>query len=134
MKTKKISELFDLDLMKREISENATIADAIDVMKGCNYSCLLVKNKDGIGIGIISEHDLVTAFSDEGDNAKTSYVSDFMQVDITCAGENDTLDNVMKLMAENDLRVIPIVSDEGYVISFLSVMELLMVKISAPGA
>ena len=126
--TKKLSELFDLDLLKREIDEDSTIADAIDVMKGCNYNCLLVKNGDGIGVGIISEHDLVTAFAKEGDNAKTSYVSDFMQVDITCASENDTLDNVVKLMAENDLRVIPIVSDEGYVISFLSIMDLLMAK------
>ena len=130
MSNPQISEVFDLTTSQREISEDSTIADAIAVMKDVNYNCLLVKNADRIGVGIISEHDIVEAFAEEGDNAKTSYVSDYMQVDVTCASDNDRLDDVIKIMAEENLRHIPIISDSGYVVSFVSIMELLMAKMA----
>lgn len=127
----KISEAFSMNLDKREISEGATIADAVDVMKDIKYNCLLVKDAYGKGIGILSEHDIVSAFADEGDNAKTSYVSDFMTMDIICAHENQTLDEVIKLMAEQNIRHVPILSESGGVLSFVSIMELIMAKMTA---
>lgn len=128
-----ISDAFPIKLDKREIGENATIADAIDVMKSVKYNCLLVKNAEGKGVGVLSEHDIVGAFAAEGDNARTSYVSDFMTLDIICAGEHQTLDEVIRLMAEKNIRHVPVISDSGHVVSFLSIMELLMAKMTYTG-
>lgn len=133
MPSPKISEVIDLTMARREIREGQTIAEAVKAMKDVNYNCLLVKNDDGIAVGILSEHDIVRAFAEEGDGARTAVVGNFMEVDISVANESDTLDKLIKQMAEENLRYIPIVSDAGYVTSFVSIMELLTAKIATCG-
>lgn len=130
MPSPKISEVFDLTTENREISENRSIADAIDKMKKANYNCLLVKNDENVAVGILSEHDIVLAFNDKGDRAKSAAIHDHMTVDISVVEENDTLDTALALMAKENLRYIPIVSEAGYVTSFVSIMELLMAKMT----
>lgn len=130
----KIAEIFDLSLDKREIYEGTTLADAIDVMKDVKYNCLLVKNKEGRGIGVLSEHDIVTAFAKEGDKAKTASVNDFMTLDIFCAREDDTLNDAIKLMADRNIRYAPVISKNNQVSCFISIMELLMAKMTFEAA
>lgn len=126
----RISEIFPMKLERREIVETATIGEAIEIMKSLRYNCLLVKSAEGKSIGILSEHDIVSAFAEEGDNAKHARVADFMTLDIICATDDQTLDEVIRMMAENNIRHIPILSQGGYVVSFLSIMELLMAKMT----
>lgn len=130
MSNPKISDVVTMSTRDREVSENDTIAVAIEIMKAANYNCLLVKNDEDVAVGIISERDIVVAFSDNGDAAKSAYVHDHMIVDISVISENDTVDDALQLMAKEDLRYIPVISEAGYVTSFVSVMELLMAKMT----
>ncbi len=130
MSSPKISDALTISLNKREINEDTTIAEAIKTMQSVKYNCLLVKDKDGKGIGILSEHDIANAFADEGDEAKIARTSDFMAMDTTCARDSQTLDEIIKLMAKENIRYIPIISENGSVISFVSIMELLMAKMT----
>jgi len=113
---------------RREIDEDATVMDAIDVMNMTRSTCLLVTNRDGQGIGILSEHDIVKAFAAEGDNAKTSYLSDYMTTKVIAVKETDTIDETIDLMTDRNIRHIPVVKESGDIAGFLSIMELLAAK------
>lgn len=113
---------------RREIDEDASVMDAIDVMSMTRSTCLLVTNRDGRGIGILSEHDIVKAFATEGDNAKTSYISDYMTTKIIAVHEEDSIESVINLMTDRNIRHIPVVKAEGEIAGFLSIMELLAAR------
>lgn len=113
---------------RREIDEDASIMDAIDVMSMTHSTCLLVTNREGQGIGILSEHDIVKAFAAEGDNAKTSYICDYMTTKIVAVHESDEVETVIDLMTDRNIRHIPVMKEEGEIAGFLSIMELLAAR------
>ena len=113
---------------RREIDEDASVMDAIDVMSMTRSTCLLVTNNEGKGIGILSEHDIVKAFASEGDNAKTSYIGDYMTTKIIAVKESDSIESTIDLMTERNIRHIPIVKEDGDIAGFLSIMELLSAR------
>lgn len=124
----KISAVLATITARREIDEDATVMDAIDVMSMTRSTCLLVTNRDGRGIGILSEHDIVKAFASEGDNAKTSYLSDYMSTKIIAVKEEDTVEAAIDLMTDRNIRHIPVVKEDGEIAGFLSIMELLAAR------
>lgn len=113
---------------RREIDEDASIMDAIDVMNLTRSTCLLVTDREGRGIGILSEHDIVKAFAAEGDNAKTSYLGDYMTTRIIAAQEGDSVEATIDLMTDRNIRHIPVVKADGEIAGFLSIMELLAAR------
>lgn len=113
---------------RREIDEDASIMDAIDVMNMTRSTCLLVTNREGKGIGILSEHDIVKAFAAEGDNAKTSYLGDYMTTKIIAVQESDSVESTIDLMTDRNIRHIPVVKTDGEIAGFLSIMELLSAR------
>ncbi len=113
---------------RREIDEDASIMDAIDVMNMTRSTCLLVTNREGKGIGILSEHDIVKAFAAEGDNAKTSYLGDYMTTKIIAVQESDSVESAIDLMTDRNIRHIPVVKADGDIAGFLSIMELLAAR------
>lgn len=123
-----ISSLLKNQRARHEISEEATIADAMDVMKSNRSRCLMVMDADGKDAGILSEHDIVRAFAQDGDNAKTSYVSDYMTRNVIAVNENETVDSVIDMMTDKNIRHIPVKDDGGTVRGFVSIMELLRAR------
>jgi len=123
-----IAEVLASITNRREIDEDATVMDAIDVMNMTRSTCLLVTNNEGKGIGILSEHDIVKAFASEGDNAKTSYLGDFMTTKIIAVKETDTVESAIDLMTDRNIRHIPVVKENGDIAGFLSIMELLAAR------
>lgn len=113
---------------RREIDEDASVMDAIDVMNMTRSTCLLVTNREGKGIGILSEHDIVKAFAAEGDNAKTAYIGDYMTTKIIAIKESDNVESAIDLMTDRNIRHIPVVRDNGEIAGFLSIMELLSAR------
>jgi|JI10StandDraft_1071094.scaffolds.fasta_scaffold21372_4 CBS domain-containing protein len=124
----KIADVLSTIKDRREIDEDATVMDAIDVMNMTRSTCLLVTNVDGKGIGILSEHDIVKAFATEGDNAKTSYIGDYMTTKIVAVHETDAVEEVIDLMTDRNIRHIPVVTEDGDIAGFLSIMELLAAR------
>lgn len=127
-----IRELFPMGLGDNAISDDASIAQAVAQMRETGGHSLLVRDADGRGVGVLSEHDIVTAFAVAGDDAKDHPIKVYMTLDLVVTEEEADLDTVIKLMAAYNIRHMPVVSEFGHVVSFLSVMDLLMAKISGP--
>ncbi|MFN3828207.1 MAG: CBS domain-containing protein [Micavibrio sp.] len=123
----KIADVLAQIPTRRQIDEDASIMDAIDVMNITRSTCLLVTDREGHGIGILSEHDIVKAFAAEGDNAKTSYICDYMTTKIIAVSNDDDVEDVIDMMTDKNIRHIPVINGEN-IAGFLSIMELLAAR------
>jgi len=127
-----ISHIFDMNMDGKTIRMDSPVREAVTMMEKTGARSLLVQDPKNNGVGIISEHDLVKAFATYGDSVKDERVANFMTLDLVVTEEHADLDFVIKLMAEHNVRHMPVISDAGRVISFLSVLQILMAKIATP--
>jgi len=118
-----------MELEGKTISQDANIEQAIHVFQSTNARSLLVQDSSGRGVGILSEHDVVKAFAEHGDDVKDKPVKIYMTLDLVVAEYDADLDYVIKLMAEHNIRHMPVVSPAGKVVSFLNVMQILLAKL-----
>ena len=124
-----IGQIFEMSLSEKTIHKDDTIADAVRKMEESGARGLLVLDQNENGIGVLSEHDVVTAFAAQGDAAKDQPVSKYMTLDLIVAEDQADLDYVIKLMAMHNIRHMPVVSAAGRVVSFLSIMQILVAKV-----
>lgn len=129
---KPINHIFDMTIAGKTIPMGSAVRDAVSIMEKTGARSLLVRDHQDKGVGIISEHDLVKAFASHGDSAKDMPVANFMTLDLVVTEEHADLDFVIRLMAEHNVRHMPVISDAGRVVSFLSVLQILMAKIATP--
>jgi CBS domain-containing protein len=130
MRPAALKDLFSFDISGKCVDADASIAEAIKKMTEGRHNCLLVKKEGERAIGIISEHDVVSAFAALDNEAKRARVSDHMTIDVVAAQELDTIDEALQMMAAHDVRHLPVVSRDGTVVDFLSIMDLVLKKIS----
>lgn len=129
-----IFQIFKPDLENKTIHRDSTLTDAILHMQKTGARSLLVQDHDGRGIGILSEHDIVQAFAKNGDSVKNQPVANYMTLDLVVAEETADIDYVIRLMSEYNVRHMPVISSQGKVVSFLTVLQILMAKIVQPKA
>lgn len=125
-----LSKHFTFDIEGKTIAHNASISDAIEKMSSSGKNCLLVKKNMETAVGIISEHDIVVALARHGRSASGEKVSDYMTIDVVAVKESHTIDEALKLMAANNIRHLPILSEKGQILDFLSMMDLIVKKTS----
>lgn len=124
-----VSTLFDLTLEGKTIHRDSTLSQAIKEMEKTGARSLLVQDSQGYGVGVLSEHDIVQAFSVEGDCAKDKIVSQYMTLDLVVAEDQADLNYVIKLMSLHNVRHLPVISGNGRVVSFLNVLQVLSAKL-----
>ena len=129
MSEQTLNTLFTFDMQGKSIDAAAKLPEAVARMAKTGKHCLLVQEGEK-PVGIISEHDVVVAFSRLGPAAKIAKVKDYMTIDVVAARETDTLDNALKLMAVHNVRHLPVLSEKGQVMEFLSMMDLVVRKMS----
>lgn len=125
-----LQKLFDFKMDGKTIDASETLSTAIARMQHGGKNCLLVKMKGDRPVGIISEYDIVIAFARMGSGAKEAKIKDYMTIDVVVARETDTIDDALKLMAVHNVRHVPVLSSDGVIIDFLSMMDLVMKKMS----
>jgi CBS domain-containing protein len=128
MVDKALNKLFTFDLRGKIIDADDTIAHAIQKMTMSKQNCLLVKKQGERAVGIISEHDVVTAFARIDKEAKKAKVLDYMTIDVVAIKDTDTIDEALKMMADNNVRHLPVITEEGTIVDFLSIMDLVLKK------
>ncbi len=125
-----LNKLFTFDMHGKTVAVDAKVGDAVARMHRSGKNCLLVKKGDEKAVGIISEHDIVIAFARLGQAARETKVSDYMTIDVVAARETDTINEALKLMAAHNVRHLPILSEEGHIVDFLSMMDLVVKKMT----
>lgn len=101
----------------------ATLAQAARAMDEAGVGALLVVERNAL-VGILSERDLVAAIADGADLRAT--VWDHMVPDPYTVRPEAHVGEAARLMAEKEIRHLPVVSDDGTLHGLVSIRDLLL--------
>ena len=89
------------------ISPEASIKSAADWLRAKNIGALLVTSGDAI-LGLVSEREIVHAFSRYGEPVASMPVRNVMARGIITVAPDDNLNHVMRLMTRHRVRHTPV--------------------------
>ena len=90
------------------IAPEASIKRAADWLRAKKIGALVVTNGKAV-LGLISEREIVHAFSRFGETAASMPVKEIMQHGVATASPDDSVNRVMTLMTRHRLRHMPVV-------------------------
>ena len=92
------------------IAPDASVKRAADWLRAKNIGALVVVRDDAI-LGLISEREIVHAFSRHGEAAGSMLVKDVMQYGVTTVSPDESVNRVMNLMTHHRVRHMPVLRD-----------------------
>jgi CBS domain-containing protein len=92
------------------IAPDATIKRAADWLRARNIGALVVTSENAV-VGLISEREIVHAFSRHGETAGSMLVKDVMQYGVTAVAPDESVNRVMNLMTHHRVRHLPVMRD-----------------------
>lgn len=107
----------------KTIAPTATLADVIAVLGPSKIGALIVSETGKDVAGIISERDVVRAFSAKGRDALDLAVSEVMTAKVVSAEPGDKAESVMARMSEGRFRHMPVL-DAGALIGVISIGDV----------
>jgi CBS domain-containing protein len=92
------------------IGPEASIKRAADWLHAKNIGALVVTNEDAV-LGLISEREIVHAFSRYGDATASMRVKEVMRYGAVTVSPDDSITRVMNLMTRHRVRHMPVMRD-----------------------
>jgi CBS domain-containing protein len=92
------------------IAPDATIKRAADWLRAKNIGALVVTRADAV-LGLVSEREIVHAFSRYGETAGSMRVKDIMHYGVTTISPDESVNRVMNLMTHHRVRHLPVLQD-----------------------
>ena len=89
------------------ITPEASIKRAADWLCAKNIGALVVTSEDTV-LGLISEREIVHAFSRYGETAGSMPVKEIMQYGVTTVSPDESVNRVMNLMTHHRVRHMPV--------------------------
>ena len=114
-----------LDVMSRfvhTIESSAAIGDAAHIMALFDVGILPVVD-DGELVGVVTDRDLAVRGMAEGLHPGSS-VKRVMSADVETCGEQDTFEEVLKRMGQEQVRRMPVCSRQGDLVGIVSLADL----------
>jgi len=105
------------------ILPEATVQDAAMKMKDLNVGAIPVCD-EGALLGMVTDRDLVVRVLAEGRDHKEVTVNEAMSPDIVYCFEDDDTDKASKIMADRQIRRLPILSGEEKLVGIISLADL----------
>jgi CBS domain-containing protein len=89
------------------IAPEASVKRAADWLTAKNIGALVVTRESAV-LGLITEREIVHAFSRYGEAAGSMTVKDVMQYGVTTVSPDESVNRVMKLMTQHRVRHMPV--------------------------
>lgn len=116
------------DLLQRKghgtvsVTSGSSVYEAVRLMAAHNVGSVLVID-DGDLVGILSERDCTRELILAGKSAKDTPVRDLMSSAVLIVDPTDTVEHCMRLMTENRVRHLPVLS-EGRLVGIVSIGDV----------
>jgi CBS domain-containing protein len=107
-----IKEVMTRDV--RACEPNATVAEAAKVMAQEDVGPIPIV-EDGRLVGIVTDRDIVVRVVAEGRDPKTTTVNEIASTELVTVSPEDNLDEALKLLAERQIRRLPVVEGDRLV-------------------
>jgi CBS domain-containing protein len=112
------------------ISPSASVHDLVNSLNTHHVGALVV-SADGKRIdGIVSERDVVRAMPGKLDQLINMHVRDLMTVEVLTCTSDTTIAELMTMMTERRIRHVPVVDENGKLISIISIGDIVKAHIS----
>ena len=103
-----------------------TIRDAARRIRDRHVGDLVVVDKGGRPVGILTDRDIVvSAVAQSADRLDVLRVADVMSTNVITIGRLDTAEDALKKMATHGVRRLPVVDHEGRVEGIVTLDDLL---------
>ena len=109
------------------IEPEASIRSAADWLRVKNIGALVVTSGKAV-LGLISEREIVHAFSRYGETAGSMPVKEIMRYGVTTVSPEDSVDRVMKLMTRHRVRHMPVLRD-GKLAGIISIGDVVKYRL-----
>ncbi len=96
------------------------VATAVKVMSEKNYGATMIVSPDGKPVGIVTERDLMRRLLNERRDPTQTRLGEIMTSDLKVAKADDDLLDWLRQMSNDRFRHLPIVDDDGKLISMMS--------------
>ena len=96
------------------------VSDAVAVMSERNYGSVVIIDPHRKPIGIVTERDLMRRLLHRRMDIETTTLDQIMTTDLKVARADDDLLDWLRLMSNERFRHLPVVDDEGVLISMMS--------------
>ncbi|MHC4912645.1 MAG: diguanylate cyclase [Planctomycetota bacterium] len=112
------------------IKEDATSAKATKKMRSHQVGCLVVLDAHGKFTGILTERDILSKVNTKAANPNDVLVGDIMTKDPISCTTDTTIEDLEQLMAEHNIRHLPIVVD-GEPVGMISSRDVIAHRLSS---
>ena len=109
------------------IDNYETILDACNKYKDLKVGCLVVVDKNGTCLGIVTERDLIERSICAGKDPANTRIDEIMSADIKTIHALDSLEKALEMMKENKIKKLPVVSDDR-IIGIITVTDISRAK------
>ena len=97
-----------------------TVSAAVKVMSERNYGAAVIVDAEHKPVGIATERDFMRRLLNEGRDPRSTRLGDIMTTDLKIARAQDDLLEWLRHMSNDRFRHLPVVDDDGRVISIMS--------------
>lgn len=106
------------------ISPTASINDLLNTLATHHIGALVVSTDGRTIEGIVSERDIARALPNKLDSAINLKVKDMMTTEVTTCTADTTVAELMKMMTQLRIRHVPVVDEQGSLISIVSIGDV----------
>ncbi len=115
-------------ILRRKGSDVTTIAPDATIKRAADWLCAkkigaLVVTSENAVLGLISEREIVHAFSRYGEIAGSMPVKGVMQYGVTTVSPDESVNRVMNLMTHHRVRHMPVLRD-GKLVGIVSIGDV----------
>ncbi len=115
-------------ILRRKGTDVTTIAPEASIKTAADWLCAknigaLVVASEGAVLGLISEREIVRAFSRYGETAGSMTVREIMQYGMTTVSPDESVNRVMNLMTQHRVRHMPVLRD-GKLVGIVSIGDV----------
>ena len=108
------------------------VQEVVDLLTKEEVGAVMVRNWEGVIIGIFSERDVVHGLSADRAQLLSMEVGEVMTSGVVSCGLEDDINDVIKMMTERHFRHVPVIEDrkiEG-IISLRDLIEYRILKVA----
>ena len=121
--TQSIREVMTKDPVS--LSKDSTIIEAARAMREADAGPVLVTDEGDTLYGIVTDRDIVVRAIAEGQDPNSTKLSDIATRGLNTLSPDDTVEDAIRLMRDNDIRRVPIVEGQTPV-GIVSIGDLAM--------
>jgi CBS domain-containing protein len=97
-----------------------SVMEAVGIMSQRNYGAAVIVDAENKPLGIATERDFMKRLLNEGRDPRQTRLGEIMTTDLKVARAEDDLLDWLRHMSNERFRHLPVVDDEGRLISILS--------------